>query len=401
MCMLTYIPEGVPASEDLIEELYNGCTRNQDGFGWAIVSNDKKSIITFRSMDAIAALEAFQESRETNYGHALFHSRWGTHGEESLFNCHPFKVAKDPMTVMGHNGVLPVSTWPSKDDRRSDTHIFATNHLKSWGMALDSKRFTDHVAKFIGGSNKLVFLTVNPRYQANVYIFGENHGTWSVATGVWHSNDGFRFAYSAPKVPAYSRSSVWDADGSGWGDEDEFPSLAAAYMAQRRNSGGINVNRPNNNYLPGQMTPEWLPGRQVERAGSVDDYVEYVRQEDGSWKPFKKSVQRVLTEADVIAAHGYLPNGEIMELEEECRTCGSHEYDTTNFKCASCGDPGDELDADSMEACPNCGSFGQYDETWKTCMECMTCGECNLKMDDESCLCYTPAWLRYKYGSKV
>lgn len=394
MCMLTYIPEGVPATEELIEELYNGCTRNQDGFGWTIVSNDKKSLITFRSMDAIAALEAFQESRETNHGHALFHSRWGTHGEESIFNVHPFKVAKDPMTVMAHNGVLPVSTWPGKGDRRSDTHIFSTNHLKSWGMALDSKKFTDHVTKFIGSSNKLVFLSVNPRYQANVYIFGENLGTWSVATGVWHSNDGFRYPYSTPKTPAYSNSSIWGPDGSGWGDEyDEFPSIAAAYMANR----GIDANRSSRDYTPGQMTPQWLPGRQVERASSVDDYVEYVKQDDGSWKPFKKSVQHVLTEQDVLEMHGRaarVTSGEVVTLDEQCQVCGSHEYNVDGLCCDDCGDIG--LEVEDVTPCPNCGMFTGYDSSWRACNNCRMCGDCNLSMVDGSCRCFTPSHLQHR-----
>lgn len=390
MCLLTYIPEGVPATEELIEELFNGCTRNPDGFGWGIVSNDKTSILTFHSMDAIAALEAFQGARETNTGHALFHSRWATHGEltpsggGTLFNVHPFKVAKDPMTYMAHNGVLPASTWPSNGDRRSDTHIFVQNHLRSWGMALDSKKFTDHVGKFIGSSNKLVFLTVNPRYQANVYVFGENHGTWSVSTGAWHSNDAFRYAYTAPSTT--SRSSMWGPDGSGWGDEyDEFPSLGAAYMRKRGNAGG------NSEIVPGRMTPEWLPGRQVERAASVDN-----------WVPFRSPGQRTLTEADVVAAHGYVPSqGEIMDLDEECKTCGSHEYDTSNFKCASCGDPGFELDHETLEACPTCGSFGQYDSTWQACTACMSCGACKLNIAIGDCTCYVPEFLRYKFGADV
>lgn len=369
--MLTFIPAGTPASDALLDELMNGCLRNQDGFGYTIVSDDRTRLITYRSMDAIDALESFEKDRAENMaGPALFHSRWGTHGEESIRNVHPFPVGKDRDTVVAHNGVLPVSTWPSKSEWRSDTGVFAKRFLPNWGANFDREKFQNHVLKFIGRGNKLVVLTVNPRYENNVYLFNEAMGTWSKETGVWHSNHDYM---GIPRV--YMATS--NDDGNWWNEDRYQPE----YMARAAGNDGMpkvlgyRDDKPSVNGLgidpsvrtqdgvivPGKMSPEWLPGRQVERYPDVSE-----------WTPFssrggKTKGQRILTEADVLAAHGYVPESL------------------------------DEMEPLDESICPTCYSTDGFSSEWRVCQACGHCADCRKSLYTDDCDCYMPAHVSQKF----
>lgn len=370
--MATYVPAGTPASPELLDELANGCVRNQDGFGYAIVSNDRTQLITYRSMNAEDMLDHFAKDRdEHTSGPAIVHSRWGTHGEMSIRNVHPFRVGRDRDTVVVHNGVLPMSTWPSKTEWRSDTGVFAKRFLPSWGMNLDSERFQKHVLNFIGAGNKLIILTVNPKFEQHVYLFNEKAGNWSKKTGCWHSN----FDYTG--APRTTMSVI--QEGNWWNDDDGY--VGGGYHGHTIGKAkGIDADVRNGDIVPGRMSSDWLPGREVVRASSVDNFVDnYTRDENGEWTPFRpaKNGVRILTEADVLAAHGYIPTD----------SWGQDNSDDDNVT--------------SLEPCPTCGSFQDYDPTWKCCEGCYTCGECMMNMATGDCQCYVPAWLSYKYGNRM
>lgn len=187
MCMLTFFPEGVLPD---VEALENGSYMNDDGHGFAIVHNDQ--LIVRHGMDADNMIAKFKSLRAAMPdGPALFHSRLGTGGSVSRRNCHPFHVGDDRMTVVAHNGILPASAQPFKQDWRSDTHYAAEEILPTKFGNIGSKRWRKRLTRWLGDNNKLVFLTVNPNYWDNAYILNEKKGLWD--DGIWYSNLDYRY----------------------------------------------------------------------------------------------------------------------------------------------------------------------------------------------------------------
>jgi len=193
MCILSFMPANVPAD---ITALRNGGLSNPHGHGWALIAKDERGreyIAVGKSMDLETALEDFRVAREEHPGGpALFHSRWATHGSQNEDNCHPFKVGDSPLTVVAHNGILPASAHPKNGDDRSDTRLFADEILCTRYRRLDKPRAFEALGKFCGTGNKLVILTIDPRYRRNAYVVNEHLGDWDKDSGIWHSNDAWR-----------------------------------------------------------------------------------------------------------------------------------------------------------------------------------------------------------------
>lgn len=190
MCILSYLPANVRGDE---MDLLNGAIANPHGHGWAITNGDH--ILMGKGMKAENVIDEFADMRKRYpAGHALFHSRWATHGNVDTDNCHPFYVGgtngtartSTGLTVVGHNGILPCI--PHHDDKRSDTRLFADEILSTKYRRLDKKRAFEALTGYIGRANKLVILTVDPRYRQNAYVVNERAGHWDSGTGVWHSN---------------------------------------------------------------------------------------------------------------------------------------------------------------------------------------------------------------------
>ena len=200
MCLLSVFPSGI---QPVMDDLREGCQTNTDGFGYAIAVPKERRIIRFRSMDDSIALARFEaDRRDYPDGPAMFHSRWGTMGEVSKFNCHPFRVGihrdavdmiTDPETVLGHNGVLytKVNTSDEYLRRMSDTRFFAEVIFPQRYRRLDRPTVRKQFERFIGHANKMVIITVNPRYASNLYILNEEAGHWTT-DGIWHSNYGYQ-----------------------------------------------------------------------------------------------------------------------------------------------------------------------------------------------------------------
>lgn len=199
MCILSYLP---PNTDVDTEGLFNGGLANPHGHGWAIVAG--KAIVMGKSLELSEALDEFIAAREQHpAGPALFHSRWATHGSVSTDNVHPFLVGRSPLTVVAHNGILPKSAHPAKGDDRSDTRLFADEILPSRYRRLDRVNVQRALANWCGKFNKLVILTVDPRYRRSAYIVNEGVGEWDTKTGIWHSNGD------------YLRGGYWDGEDYG------------------------------------------------------------------------------------------------------------------------------------------------------------------------------------------
>lgn len=183
MCMLTYFP---PATLPDLDALANGAEFNNDGHGFAIVTPGR--LIVRHGMDRDRAIGRFAQARaEHPDGPALFHSRYATHGTRTRANCHPFRVGHDARTVLAHNGILPRRVRPKGGDQRSDTRIAAEDFLpRSPYSAWDDPRAQRDLARWLGAGNKLVVLTVDPRYRQHGYLINEDSGIWDA--GIWYSN---------------------------------------------------------------------------------------------------------------------------------------------------------------------------------------------------------------------
>jgi hypothetical protein len=220
--MLSYLP---PGAMPVQEHLENGADANRDGHGYALVIPGRKNagrgeLVTGRSMNPAEAIDDFMWLRDKYPdGPAMFHSRIGTGGTYTVDNCHPFHIT--PRTVVGHNGIL---FFPDKDEERSDTKIFAQEIFPRQFRRLDRPGVQQALTAYLGGAhNKMLFLTVDPRYVRTAYLFGEKHGQWvandervwgkgPVPDGaIWHSNAGWQPVKTWKSGGAYAN---WDY--SGW-----------------------------------------------------------------------------------------------------------------------------------------------------------------------------------------
>lgn len=205
MCLLTFMSEYTTAN---VDDLLVGAENNPDGFGYAVHTG--KKIIHNSGLSIDRVLDEFLAVRAKHSGPALFHSRITTHGGTTLENCHPFQVGRDELTIVAHNGMLPIKAKNNK----SDTRIFAEEMLPQMGGAsiLNSKKQRKKLAKFASGS-KLVFLSANPSVNENFHIINERDGHWD--KGVWWSNSSYKYArhtYQPSGVTMYT---------SGWSHTDD------------------------------------------------------------------------------------------------------------------------------------------------------------------------------------
>ena len=201
MCLLSYYPEGVMPD---VDALRNGTIFNDDGHGYAIVVPSARRIIVDRGMNAKEMISTFASMRRLfPDGPALFHSRLATDGVINLLNTHPFTVGGDPRTMLAHNGIMPIR--PRKGDYRSDTRIVAEEYIPRAFGTLRRRRARLALERWIGSWNKVVILTVDPRYRDHAFILNEHEGIWD--GGVWYSNDMYRGW--TPSKYRYT----WDDDG--------------------------------------------------------------------------------------------------------------------------------------------------------------------------------------------
>ncbi len=185
---------GVGSACPTRNELKVSCINNPDGFGWAIVSDKGsglKDLTVDKGMVDENMVDSFLSTMSALGDSVIawtFHARIFTHGAVSLANTHPFYVGGDELTVVAHNGILPVDI--AKGDTRSDSRIFAEDYLPAVGgvQALNSPQLSGLLEGFVYGANsKVVVLTANPEADYALTIFGENSGHWR-NNEIWFSN---------------------------------------------------------------------------------------------------------------------------------------------------------------------------------------------------------------------
>ena len=181
MCIIAMIPAGKQINKNTLENMTNN---NPDGSGIAWIQDNK--IKTYRTMDNNKFINKALEiqSKFCKESDILIHCRIATSGKTDLDNCHPFKISND--TVFAHNGVL---NCVDATDKVSDTRMFNKALLKQL-----KPEFLDNVStrKLIGeiiGSDKLAFLTVNPKLKRNTYIINRDLG--KKENRVWFSNSSY------------------------------------------------------------------------------------------------------------------------------------------------------------------------------------------------------------------
>lgn len=220
MCLLTYLPPGILPN---IERLSNGALINDDGHGYAIITADNE-LFTVKGMDASEVLDRFMVDRlKYPEGPAIFHSRYATDGTVTEDNIHPFTIAGDELSVVAHNGVLPLRPMPG--DSRSDTAILADTMIKRFGSPRRHKA-QRRLMEWMGTYNKLVVLSVNPRFRKQAIIINERAGSW--VDGIWYSNEGYQgyrkhWFTGSYKQDADSHGGLtWWEDAKGARDRDCF-----------------------------------------------------------------------------------------------------------------------------------------------------------------------------------
>lgn len=190
MCLLSYFPPGVQPD---LGQLAAGAAVNRDGYGFAIVEDT--TLIIRKSMNSRLLLAEFAQLRQEHpNGPALFHSRMGTGGLRTVYNCHPFYMGEDKLTVVAHNGVL----FGMKRGKECDTRAFAGTLLPQWFGKLDHYRLRLTLERWLGRTNKMVVLTANPAFANSAYLLNEESGHWDDGrdgTGAWHSNSDFHRGY--------------------------------------------------------------------------------------------------------------------------------------------------------------------------------------------------------------
>lgn len=206
MCVIIAMPPGkMPDDTDW----WDAMCQNDDGHGWTI--RTPRGLIHDKGMKSVDVENSFRDARK-RWPHqwAVWHSRFATQGVEDETNCQPF-VIKDGEWAMAHNGVLHLDDGPFDNRDRSDSRIFAEDHLAyaTWAQLLEQKQVVDDWLR----PSKVVVLSGKRERHGPIIIFGEQRGTWSSTDGCWWS--------SRPYHRILTPTTQWATQGSIFADDEE------------------------------------------------------------------------------------------------------------------------------------------------------------------------------------
>ena len=184
MCIATLQTKGTPKiSNEVFETMFNN---NPHGFGVSYFnkSHMNKELTILKSLNFHESLRMYNQVHAFHgkNSHIMLHFRVRTHGVSGLFNTHPFYVGNRKEMAFCHNGII--GNVPNHKIK-SDTQVFNDLALKKLPRNfIHSEKIISQLREFIGGWNKIIFLTHD-----NFKILNENGGIWK--EGVWYSNKSF------------------------------------------------------------------------------------------------------------------------------------------------------------------------------------------------------------------
>ena len=196
MCLIAAVPANTFLTP---EEIRQGFTRNDDGFG--IMFGDGEGNLVIRKTTAkkgITEVLDIYEKIKTEYAEPLktlphaVHFRYKTHGNIDIINTHPCRVLrKDSHGVdlyMMHNGVISGHPYiPNIDSTKSDTWHYIKYILrpilKTNPALIHDERFQALVAMSLGTQNKLTFMD-----NSGKMVIINGHQGEKRSDGIWLSN---------------------------------------------------------------------------------------------------------------------------------------------------------------------------------------------------------------------
>jgi len=197
MCIAIYNP----ASSDPIsrERLHTCHNNNKDAMGMMWIE-DGKIAMHKQLTDFTSFWDKYLQVKSTLGTNIVLHFRIGTHGANTLANCHPFYIS-DEMAFC-HNGIISQCASHNDKRKRSDTRIFRDQILKQlprrWYKNPAIQALLEHYLR----GDKAIFMHRNE----TVWLYGQ--GIWEDKS--WFSNSSFR------QVVVYNkRSSGYNL---GWDD---------------------------------------------------------------------------------------------------------------------------------------------------------------------------------------
>ncbi len=178
MCVIIHQPKGQYIDKETCRKQW---LENPDGGGFAFIRDDGQ-IEVYKSMEWQSYWSEFEQARSANPSRDfLLHMRIATHGSVSIANVHPF--ASSDLTVMAHNGIIHGVPEYENDDR-TDTEVFISDVLPELPHGWQDRPYlVDMVEEWLGWS-KLMFLSVDPELEHQVYRMGD----WDTRQGLHYSN---------------------------------------------------------------------------------------------------------------------------------------------------------------------------------------------------------------------
>ena len=179
-------------SDDDFESMWD---TNPDGFGMMWV--EESVLQTFHTLFIEDARKKYHEVHDafSASSNIVIHFRIGTSGPNDLTNCHPFNITDQVGFV--HNGILPGTYHPKKEDTRNDTRIFNDVILKKLG----------DIKEALANKATRLLLTDDIMGDKMVFLDNDNHLTFlnkdkgSVQEGVWYSNLHWDYVPTTQYIP--------------------------------------------------------------------------------------------------------------------------------------------------------------------------------------------------------